>query len=147
MLFWDDLVTKTHVSALQILFISHALVSQIFGNFFLSTRVPQVLAIPDWRVPADKKKWNRPALPRTVVDTLPAPEISCFQGFHTLTSGDPKWPLTYMKNNRDNLHTKGYQHTKFEVQATFNSWDIVFTRFSYFNLWWPQMTFDLHEKQ
>ena len=52
-----------------------------------------------------------------------------------------------MKNNRDHLPTKGYQHTKFEVQATFTYWDTVFTRFSDFDLWWPQMTFDLHEKQ
>ena len=54
-------------------------------------------------------------------------EISCLQSFHTLTSGDLKWPLTSMKNNRDHLLTKAYQRTKFEVQATFTSWDIVFT--------------------
>ena len=54
-------------------------------------------------------------------------EITCLQGFQTLTSGDLKWPLTSMKNNRDHLLIKGYQHTKFEVQATFTSWDIVFT--------------------
>ena len=74
-------------------------------------------------------------------------EIMCLQGFQTLTSGDLKWPLTSMENNRDHLPIKGYEHTKFEVQATFTSWDIMFTRFSYFDLWWPQMTFDLHEKQ
>ena len=74
-------------------------------------------------------------------------EISCLQRFHTLTSGDLKWPLTSMKNNRDHLLTKGYQRAKFEVQASFTC-DIVlqgFTRFSDFDLWW-QMTFDLHEK-
>ena len=54
-------------------------------------------------------------------------EISCLQRFHTLTSGDLKWPLTSMKNNRDHLLTKAYQRSKFEVQATFTSWDIVFT--------------------
>ena len=54
-------------------------------------------------------------------------EIQCLQGFQSLTSGDLKWPLTSMANNRDHLRTKGYQHTKFEVQATFTSWDIVFT--------------------
>ena len=51
-----------------------------------------------------------------------------------------------MKNNRDHLPTKGYQRAKFEVQATFPSWDIVFTRFSDFDHCWPQMTFDLREK-
>ena len=51
-----------------------------------------------------------------------------------------------MENIRDHLPTKGYQHTKFEVQATFTYWD-VFTRLSDFDLWWPHMTFDLHEKQ
>ena len=74
-------------------------------------------------------------------------EILCLQGFRTLTTGDLKWPLTSMKNNRDHLLTKGYQRTKFEVQATFNSWDIMFTRFQGFDLWWPLVTFDLHEKQ
>ena len=54
-------------------------------------------------------------------------EISCLQSFDTLTSGDLKWPLTSMKNNRDHLLTMAYQRTKFEVQATFTSWDIVFT--------------------
>ena len=54
-------------------------------------------------------------------------EIQCLQGFQSLTSGDLKWPLTSMENNSDHLPTKGYQHTKFEVQATFISWDIVFT--------------------
>ena len=63
----------------------------------------------------------------------------------TLTSGDLKWPLTFMKNNRDHLLTKDYRRAKFEVQATFISWDIMFTKFSYFDLWWPQMTFDLCE--
>ena len=32
-----------------------------------------------------------------------------------------------MENIRDHLPTKGYQHTKFEVQATFTYWDTVFT--------------------
>ena len=51
------------------------------------------------------------------------------------------------ENYRDRLPTKGYQHTKFEVQATFTYWDTVFTRFSVFDLCGPQMTFDLHGKQ
>ena len=53
--------------------------------------------------------------------------ISCLQGFETLITVDLKWPLTSMKNNRGHLLTKGYLHTKFEVHATFTSWDIVFT--------------------
>ena len=54
-------------------------------------------------------------------------EIPCLQCFQSLTSGDLKWPLTSTENNRDHLCTKGYQHTKFEVQATFTCWDTVFT--------------------
>ena len=87
---------------------------------------------------------NKPSLKFRQLSLL---EIQCLQGFQSLTSGDFKWPLTSMENNRDHLHTKGYQHTKFEVQATFTSWDIVFTRFLDFDLWWPQMTFDCHGKQ
>ena len=65
-----------------------------------------------------------------------------------LTSNvDLKWQMNFMKNNRNYLLTKYYLHTKFEVQATFTSWDIVFTKVLHFDLWWPQMTFDLHEKQ
>ena len=52
-----------------------------------------------------------------------------------------------MENKTDHLHTKGYHHTLFEVKATFTYWDNVFTRFSDFDLWWPQMTFDHHEQQ
>ena len=47
-----------------------------------------------------------------------------------LTSNvDLKWPLNFMKNNRNYLLTKYYLHTKFEVQATFTSWDIVLQSF------------------
>ena len=45
-----------------------------------------------------------------------------------------------MEDNRDHLPTKGYQHTKFEVQATFTYWDTVFTRFQSLtsgDLKWP----------
>ena len=73
-----------------------------------------------------------------------------FRLWPLVTSNDLWWPqMTFdlHENNRDHLPTKGYQHTKFEVQATFTYWDTVFTRFSDFDLWWPQMTFDLHEKQ
>ena len=59
-------------------------------------------------------------------------EIQCLQGFQSLTSGDLKWPLTSMENNRDHIRTKGYQYTKFEVQASFTYWDTMFTRFSVF---------------
>ena len=51
------------------------------------------------------------------------------------------------KKNWGHLFTKGYLHTKFVVQATFPSSDIVFTKFPDFELCWPQMTFELHEKQ
>ena len=74
-------------------------------------------------------------------------EISCLQGFQTLTAVDLKWPLTSMKNNRDHLPTKGYLPIKFEVQVNFTSSDIMFTKFSHFDLCWPQMTFDLHKNQ
>ena len=45
-----------------------------------------------------------------------------------------------MENSRDHLRTKGYQHTKYEVQATFTYWDTVLQGFQYFNsgdLKWP----------
>ena len=72
---------------------------------------------------------NIPSLKFTQLSLI---EISCLQGFQSLTSGDLKWPLTSMENNRDHLCTNGYQHTKFEVQATFMYWDTMFTRFSVF---------------
>ena len=74
-------------------------------------------------------------------------QILRLESFETLNCIDPKWPLTAMENNRDHLLTKGYLYNKFEVQATFNSWDIVFTKFWYFDLCWPQMTFELYDKQ
>ena len=74
-------------------------------------------------------------------------ETLCLQSFQTVSSVDPKWHLTSMKNNRDHLLNKGYLKTKFEVHATFISWDNVFTMFSDFDLWWHQITFDLHGKQ
>ena len=64
-------------------------------------------------------------------------EILWIQGFWTLTTGDLKWPLTSMKNNRDHLLTKGYQHAKFEVQATLISWEYhVYKVF----ILWPLVT-------
>ena len=52
-----------------------------------------------------------------------------------------------MENNRDLLLTMAYQRTMFAVQANFTSWDIMFTRFSDFYLYWTQMTFDRRENQ
>ena len=74
-------------------------------------------------------------------------EISCLQGFHNLTPVDPKWPLTSTKTNRLLVLNKVHLHTKYEICPSFPSWDIVFTRFSQFDPCWPQMTFDLHQKQ
>ena len=54
-------------------------------------------------------------------------EISCKQGFQSLTPGDPKWPLTSTKNNRDHLLNMANPHTKYEISHTYPSWDIVFT--------------------
>ena len=74
-------------------------------------------------------------------------EISYLQGFHHLTCVDPKWPLTSTKNNRLLVLNRVHLHTKYEICPSFPSWAIVFTRFSQFYLCWPQMTFDLHQKQ
>ena len=63
-----------------------------------------------------------------------------------LTDGDLKMTFDLNENDRDHLITKDFLQTKFEVQETFPCWDIVFTRFSNFDLCWPQMTSDLHEK-
>ena len=62
-------------------------------------------------------------------------EIMFSRDFQTLTSGDLKWPLTSMKNNRDHLLTK------FESSNVFTAWDTMFTRFSDFDLWppWKQL--------
>ena len=52
---------------------------------------------------------------------------SVFQDFHHLTSGDPKWPLTSTKNDRDLLLNMGNLHAKYEIPRSYPSWDIVFT--------------------
>ena len=54
-------------------------------------------------------------------------EISCLQGFDRLTSGDPKWPLTSTKNNRDHLLNMGNSHGKYEIPHIYPSGDTVFT--------------------
>ena len=74
-------------------------------------------------------------------------EISCLQGFYNLTPVDPKWPLTSTKNNRVLVLNVVCLHPKYNICPSFPSWDIVFTRFSRFDPCWPQMTFDLHQKQ
>ena len=74
-------------------------------------------------------------------------EISCLQDFHNLTPVDPKWPLTSTKNNRVLVLNVVRLHPKYNICPSFPSWDIVFTRFSQFDPCWPQMTFDLHQKQ
>ena len=72
---------------------------------------------------------------------------SNLQGFYHLTFSDLKWPLTSTKNHRDHLLYMANPHTKYEIPQSYSSWDIVFTKFWPFDLSWPQMTFDLHQKQ
>ena len=74
-------------------------------------------------------------------------EISCLQGLHNLTPVDPKWPLTSTKNNRILVLNVVHLHPKYKICPRFPSRDIVFTRFLQFDPCWPQMTFDLHQKQ
>ena len=50
-----------------------------------------------------------------------------FQDFHNLMPVDPKWPLTYTKNNRRLVLNVVHLHTKYENCPSFHSWDIVFT--------------------
>ena len=71
----------------------------------------------------------------------------CLQGFQIITFHDLKWPLTSTKNDRDLLLNMGHPLVKYEIHPCLPSWDNVFTKFSDFDLWWPQMTFDLHQKQ
>ena len=73
-------------------------------------------------------------------------EILCLQGFQCLTLGDPRWPLSSTKNDRINLLTITHPHTTYQICVSFLPWDIVLTKFSVFDPWWPQMTFDLHQK-
>ena len=73
-------------------------------------------------------------------------EIQCLQHFDRLTTGDPKWPLTSTKNYMDHLLNMGNQYAKYEIPHSYHSWDKVFTTFWPFDHWWPQMTFDLHQK-
>ena len=109
----------------------------VYKVFSLFTLVTSNDLWPPWKtigIIYPPRAINRPSLKFQLISLI---EITCLQGFQTLTSGDLKWPLTAMENNRDHLRTKGYQHVKFEVQATFTCWDTVFTRFPVFDLWWP----------
>ena len=124
----------------------HLLRYRVYKVFSLLTLVTSNDLWPPWKTIGIIYPPRAINIPSLKFQQLSLIEITCLQGFQTLTSGDLKWPLTSMENNRDHLRTKGYQHTKFEVQATFTYWDNVFTRFSVFYLWWPQMTFDLHGK-
>ena len=63
-------------------------------------------------------------------------EISCLQCFHTLTSGDLKWPLTSMKNNRDHLLTKAYQRT--------NLWSSSYFYFLRYRVYKPRRHIHTH---
>ena len=72
-------------------------------------------------------------------------EILCLQGFDLLTSGEPKWPLTPTKNDRDHLLNISNPHAYYEIPHSCPSWDKVFTRFLTFwplvnpnDLWPPQ---------
>ena len=64
---------------------------------------------------------------------------SRLRGFRSLISGNLKWPLTSTKNDRVlplNM-TNLYQPSL--------PWYIAITKFLVFDLWWPQMTFGLHQ--
>ena len=74
-------------------------------------------------------------------------DLEWLQGFQYLTSVDLRWPLTWTNNNRAHLLTMGIPPPKYEKHPTLRLPVIVFTRFSVFALWWPQMTFDLYQKQ
>ena len=73
-------------------------------------------------------------------------EISCLQGFNNLTHVDLKWLLTSTKNYRLLLLNVVHLHTKYELCPSFPAWHRVY---KVFTIWprWPQMTFDLHQKQ
>ena len=74
-------------------------------------------------------------------------EIQCLQSFYHLTSGDPKWPLTSTTHNSFLPLTIGHLHTKYRIYPSFLPWDLMFRKFSEFDPRWPQMTFDLDQKQ
>ena len=78
-------------------------------------------------------------------------KISCLQAvFEVFTvcppvTSDDLWPLP--KTIGFFLLTWQICLPKYENCPLLLSWDTVFTRFSNFDLWWPQMTFYIHQKQ
>ena len=63
-------------------------------------------------------------------------ELSCLEGFQTLTSVHLKWPFTYLKSVRDHLHAMDYKHIKFEQPFV--------EMYKVFKLWLLLTTRDLH---
>ena len=107
---------------------------------------------PKWPLDSTKNNMDYPlniSNPHACIrsPTVTVLELQCLQGFDHLISADPKWPLTSIKNNRDHLLNVGNLHAKYEILCCYPCRDTVFTKFWPFDLWWPQMTFDLHQKQ
>lgn len=50
------------------------------------------------------------------------------------------------QTQKGSLSTMTNVHTKYEKYPLSLSWNIRFTRHSLFDLWWPQMTSDFHQK-
>ena len=59
---------------------------------------------------------------------------------------DLSWHLTSTKNNRNHALTMTSTHTMYELNWSLTYQVMVDTRFSMFDLCWPQMTFDLNQK-
>ena len=143
-------VWRTYIPNMRSLTFTLLEISCLQGFDLLTSRDPK------W--PLTSTKNNRDHLlnmanPHTkyeISHTYPSWDIvftSNFQGFYHLTSGDLKWPLTSMKNNRDHPLNMANLHTKYETPSIYPSWDIVSTRFWALDLSSPQMTFDLHQKR
>ena len=114
----------------------------------------QSLTSDDRRWPLTSTKINKALLlikaihiPHITTFTLTILEIHWLQGFQSLTSVDLKWPLTSTKINRDLLLDKSYPHAKYHYCRFYSSEDMLVTMFTKFDLWWPQMTIDLHQNQ
>ena len=88
--------------------------------------------------PCTKYEINPSFLPWDIVLTT---------SFQCLTPSDPRWPLTSTKSYTIHLLTITHPHTTYPIYPSFLPWDIVLTRFLVFDPWWPQVTFDLHQKQ
>lgn len=72
-------------------------------------------------------------------------EINCNYCFQYLTSGDLKWPPTLTRNNRVCI-LNATHHMQVQNASITPTWNITLTRFSVFDLWWYQITFDLCQK-